>query len=373
MKILQITSNSDPKIGGQERHVLALSKHLTKMGHDVTLLTCGASNSSDVERSFKVDTIGFSNLVGLHVLPLNKLMTFFRENKFDICHLHHETLFGEMVLFVKRKLNFPLVTTLHTTLNRSLPARFLFDQLSLRFISSSSDQVICLSQNVMQSLIKRGLDRSKCVVIPNALEVQEIEAQFEKIRNLTVENEACSDVLFVGRLEHRKGLQWLIEAFSLLHRKGKKYSLKIIGHGPMIKDLKKRISENNLNDYVSLSGYVTKQELLKSYLYTKVVVIPSLYEGLPTVALEAMAARKPLIVTNIPGLNELVVNGSNGLIVPPKDAKTLAETIDKVLFSPDQYLNSVETTNKETLAAFSWDVIVGDILKTYCEAINSCF
>lgn len=224
----------------------------------------------------------------------------------------------------------------------------------------------------MQNLVKRGLNRSKCVVIPNALDIKATEEQFNEIRDLPVENETRSDVLFVGRLEHRKGLRWLIEAFSLLQKRGKKYTLQIIGQGPMFTELQEKISENNLDNYVSLSGYVSKEELLRSYLFTKVVVIPSLYEGVPTVALEAMAARKPLIVTNIPGLNELVVNECNGLIVPPKDAKSLANAIDKILTPINYHLHSLETVDKKTLSAFSWDVIVDNIVKTYCEAINDC-
>lgn len=372
MKILQMTSNSDPKVGGQERHVLALSKHLASMGHEVTLLTCGSYDPSNNIDGFKVTKIDFSNMMGLHLLPFKKLSRFLSENKFDICHLHHETLFGEVVMLAKRKLNFPLVTTLHTVMDRRFPVKPLLDHMSLRFISSSSDKVICLSPSIMQNLVKRGLDSCKCVAVPNALDVTAIEDQFSNIQSLSVKNETMSDVLFVGRLEHRKGLRWLIEAFSLLHKKGKKYTLRIVGHGPMLEQLREKISENNLDDYVNLSGYISKEELLQSYLFTKVVVIPSLYEGVPTVALEAMAARKPLIITDIPGLNELVVNGCNGLVVPPKDSKSLATAIDKILTAPDQHLSSIETTDRQLLANFSWDVVVGKIVKTYCEAITTC-
>ncbi|WGM90393.1 MAG: glycosyltransferase family 4 protein [Candidatus Bathyarchaeum tardum] len=367
-----MTSSSDPKVGGQEKHVLALSKHLANIGHDVTLLTCESNNPSNTSKGFKVAKIDFSKVMGLHLISFKKLVYFLSKTNFDICHLHHETLFGEIMMLAKRKLNFPLVTTLHTSMNRSFPAKHLFDRVSLRFISSSSDKVICLSPSIMQNLVRRGLDGFKCVTIPNALDVTGIEDQLRDIQSLSLKNETMSDVLFVGRLEPRKGLRWLIDAFSLLHKKGKKYTLRIVGHGPMLEQLREKISENNLDDYVSVSGYIPKEELLKSYLFTKVVVIPSLYEGVPTVALEAMAARKPLIITDIPGLNELVVNGCNGLIVPPKDSKSLAKAIDKILLSPNQHLSSIETINRKLLTTFSWDAVVDNIVKTYCEAITTC-
>lgn len=332
MKILEVTPNFDPSVGGQERHVSALSKHLANLGHDVTVLTCGPYPQSIVQ-GFKVFRIDSSSLIGLHILPLRKLVTFLAENRFEICHLHHETLFGETVLLANRILKLPLVTTLHTSMTRSLPAKFILDSVSLRFVSASSSKVICLSSSIMQNLAKRGLDRSKCVVIPNALDVETIEEQFRQIRNAPSENETEFDVLFVGRLEQRKGLRWLIDSISLLHKKGKKYTLRIVGHGPMIRDVRKKVSADNLDRYVSILGYVSQEELLRSYLLAKVVVIPSLFEGVPTVALETMTARKPLVITDIPGLTELVISGRNGLKVPPKDARSLASAIEKIIDS----------------------------------------
>jgi len=367
MKILQITPFLDPKLGGQEKHVLSLSKTLSHLGHDVTILTCG-SYSSSIVKGFSVVKIRSVNFIGLRIIPVKELIHFLLENKFEVCHLHHQTFLGEIALLVNKIRGLPTVTTLHSLMLRRLPAKFLYDRISLRFISALSSKVICLSPNIMQNLVRRGLKRCKCVVIPNALNVRALEDQFRKISKEL--REPNFDLLFVGRLEQRKGVHWLLKSLTLLHKKGKKYTLRIVGHGPLTQELRKMISTNDLSQYVKFLGYLPQQELLKCYLLAKVVVIPSLYEGIPTVALEAMAAGKPLIVSNIPGLNELVVNGGNGLIVNPMDTRGLAFAINRILTSPN-YLSSLDDINEKVLAKFDWKVVANNVAKTYHEALGS--
>jgi len=366
MRILQITPYLDPKIGGQEKHVLALSEALSRLGHNVTILTCGSYPSSIV-KSFDVFKISSLKLLGLRIMSVKELTRFLKEYRFEVCHLHHQTIFGETVLLVTKIHKLPTVTTLHSLMLRKIPAKFLYDRISLRFVSALSSKVICLSPGIMQSLVRRGLKRSKCVVIPNAINVRSLKDQFRKKGKEL--HEPKFDLLFVGRLERRKGVRLLLKSLALLHRKGKKYTLRIVGHGPLTHELRKLISANNLSQYVKLLGYVPQQELLKCYLLTKVVVIPSLYEGVPTVALEAMAAGKPLIVSNIPGLNELVINGGNGLLVNPTDTQKLAFAIDTLLTSPN-YLNSINNVNEKVLARFDWHVVANDVAKIYREVLS---
>lgn len=366
MKILQITPYLDPKLGGQEKHVLALSETLSRLGHDVTILTCGPFPSSIVQ-GFDVLKTSSVNFLGLRIISVKELTHFLKENRFEVCHLHHQTILGETILLINKIRKLPTVTTLHSLMLRRIPAEFLYDGISLRFISALSSKVICLSSNIMQNLVRRGLKRSKCVVIPNAINIQSFKDRFRKIGKEL--REPKFDLLFVGRLEQRKGVNWLLKSLTLLHKKGKKSTLRIVGHGPLTRELSEIISANNLSQYVKLLGYVPQQELLKLYLLAKVVVIPSLYEGIPAVALEAMAAGKPLIVSNVPGLNELVTNGSNGLKVNPMDTQGLASAIDRILTSPN-YLSSLDNVNEKVLAKFDWEVVANNVAKTYHESLG---
>ena len=91
-----------------------------------------------------------------------------------------------------------------------------------------------------------------------------------------------------------------------------------------------------------------------------------MFEGVPAVALESMVAGKPLIVSGIPGLRDLVVDGGNGLTVPPKGVKKLSSAMERLLSSPN-LLNSVDSINKEILVRFDWDTVAFNILRIYEE------
>jgi len=365
MKILEITPYIDPRKGGQEKHVLSLSEILHHLGHDVTILTCD-SYSINIEKNIKLVIMPCINFLGLRIISMKQLHRFLIKNKFDVCHLHFQTLFGERVLLTNKLHKLPTVTTLHSQVVRKLPAKFFYDSISLKLISCLSNKVICLSQNLAQNIVKRGLELSKCIIIPNAINVPLLKEKFRKMRKKLSEPEF--DVLFVGRLEERKGIRFLLEAFCILHKKGLKYTLRILGRGPLTEELSEYISVNRLSPHVKLLGYVSENQLLKYYLLTKTVVIPSLYEGVPGVALEAMAAEKPIIVSNIPGLKELVVNGRNGLIMNPRDVEGLATAIDQILRSPES-LNSIKNTNNKLLAKYDWNIISKKIVKLYQESL----
>lgn len=361
MKILQVSPYIDPRLGGQERYVLALSKTLSRLGHDVTILTCG-NCPKNVSKDYNVIKIPSKKIMDLHLLSVKELARFLNGNRFDVVHLHHQSLFGEIALIVNKIYGLPTVITLHSLMLRRMPAKFLYDRTSLGFISLLSKKVICLSPRIMQSFGRRGLDLSKCVVIPNAIDVASLENRFQSIQRELHEHEF--DLLFVGRLEKRKGILWLIQCLTLLHNKGKKVTLKIVGKGPLEDELLRIIYTNDLQKHVHLLGYVPEEKLLKLFLIAKCVVIPSLYEGVPGVALESMAARKPLIVSDIPGLSELVVNEANGLLVNPMDTQGLAFAIDKILTDPT-CLNSLNDINEKLLVRYDWQATTHKILDTY--------
>ena len=366
VKILQVSPYIDPEFGGQEKHVLALSQILSSMGHEVTILSCQSSGLR-FARGLDALRIRSIRLLGLRIVSITELTKFIRRTRFDVCHLHHQTIFGEIALLANKICKLPTVTTLHSQMLRRLPTRFLYDRTSLRFISSLSSKVICLSPGIMQNLVRRGLDRNECVVVPNAIDVRLLKEQLRRQdKNLSGTE---FDLLFVGRLEQRKGVHLLLESIALLHERGKKYNLRVVGRGPLIRELSNTISTKGLGRYVKLLGYVPQNELLNYYLLARIVVIPSLYEGIPTVALEAMAAGKPLIASDIPGLNELVINGANGLKVSPMDIQGLACAIDDLLTRKDS-LSSVDSVDELILARHDWPTVANEILNIYREVLR---
>ncbi len=142
------------------------------------------------------------------------------------------------------------------------------------------------------------------------------------------------NVLFVGRLDHVKGLPNLIEAIEILSLSGQEIHLHIAGDGPEKNDLEILISEKGLEDQVTMHGYKAQSELKSLYSEADIFVITSFYEGIPVVLMEAMSYGVPVIAPRITGIPELVQDGVSGMLTTPGDALELAESIRILLKDP---------------------------------------
>lgn len=142
-------------------------------------------------------------------------------------------------------------------------------------------------------------------------------------------------LLFVGRLEIRKGITTLIEAMSLLRRHGCSTYLTVVGQGAMRPDIEGQISAVGLAEVVELAGPMDEAGVAKALGLADIVIVPSLSEGLPVILMEAMACGLPVIASSVDGIPELVSDGVTGLLVPPADAKALAAAIQRLMSSPE--------------------------------------
>lgn len=144
-------------------------------------------------------------------------------------------------------------------------------------------------------------------------------------------------LLYVGRLTGEKGPDVLIDAMSLLARRGIDTTLTIAGEGSERDALQERAQARGVGHRVEFVGYVTEPEQLRRlYMDSGVLVLPSRTEGLPTVVLEAMALARIVIATDVGGVSALIVHGKDGLIVPPEDPEALAGAIERVIAHPDE-------------------------------------
>jgi glycosyltransferase involved in cell wall biosynthesis len=130
-------------------------------------------------------------------------------------------------------------------------------------------------------------------------------------------------VLFVGRITALKGVQYLIDAISLI--KNEKLKLLLVGREVKHENFRDKVKEFNLENIIEFVGYVPDEELPNYYSVADCVVLPSLSEGFGIVLAEAMASKKPVIASDTEPLPEVV--GEGGIIVPAKDAKKLSVAI----------------------------------------------
>jgi colanic acid/amylovoran biosynthesis glycosyltransferase len=142
-------------------------------------------------------------------------------------------------------------------------------------------------------------------------------------------------ILFVGRLLHGKGLALLFEAISRLRAGGLDVTATIVGDGPERFQLEALVGRLELSDYVGFVGAVGQDDIRELYAAADVFCLPSFAEGIPVVAMEAMAMELPVVTTRITGIPELVEDGEQGLLVPPGRVDRLTEALEQLVRSPD--------------------------------------
>jgi glycosyltransferase involved in cell wall biosynthesis len=139
-------------------------------------------------------------------------------------------------------------------------------------------------------------------------------------------------IVSAGTLEHRKGFDLLINVISKIVKKNNKIHLTILGDGPEKENLRKQISSLSLSDNVTLEGYQKNP-----YIYfsnADLFVLSSRYEGLPNAMLESLACGTPVVAFNCPGgIDEIIVNESQGVLVPENDLQALSMAIEKQINS----------------------------------------
>jgi colanic acid/amylovoran biosynthesis glycosyltransferase len=142
-------------------------------------------------------------------------------------------------------------------------------------------------------------------------------------------------ILFVGRLLHGKGLSLLFEATAELRSRGLEIKVDVVGDGPARHGAEATARNLGLTEYVTFSGAASQEDLRARYADADLFCLPSFAEGIPVVAMEAMAMELPVVMTRIMGVPELVEDGKNGVLVAPGRADALAEAIEKLVRSPE--------------------------------------
>ena len=172
----------------------------------------------------------------------------------------------------------------------------------------------------------------------------------------------------VGRLVEKKGFADLIEACRLLRGDGHPVRCRIIGEGPLRGDLEQRIARAGLAEAVELAGPQSQPEIRAALAEATAFVLPCVVEKsggmdiLPTVIMEAMAARLPVVSTKLAGIPEMVVQGRTGLLVDPGDAAATADAVRSILLNPGIARSMGEAGFRHARAVFSENVTIPQIL-----------
>lgn len=193
-----------------------------------------------------------------------------------------------------------------------------------------ADLVLAPSQQTA-SEIQRDYQVDSVRVLPNitgALEVEQVERQVARADG--------EYLLFVGRLRIRKGVEILLEALARLRTRFPELSLLVAGEGEQGSSLERRAASLDLADHIRFLGRCSAGEVRELLTGARALVVPSIYEGMPLVILEAMEASVPVVASRVSGIPEVVEDGVTGWLVPAENIDELARAIEEAWRDPEE-------------------------------------
>lgn len=223
-----------------------------------------------------------------------------------------------------------------------------------RWTSGMVTANVCVSQAVADFSISQGrLRPNKIVVIPNGVNVARFAAAVPADLTAWGIPRESQVLLTIGRLDRQKGLSMLVEAASSVAPQYPQLHFLLVGEGPDRTDLARLIRERGLAQRIHLAGW--RPDIPEILAAGTALVLPSLWEGLPNVILEAMAAGLPVVATRVEGTSELVIEGRTGWLVPPQSPQELAVAIEMLLSDPARSKAMGQLGRERATSEFSWD------------------
>lgn len=371
MRILQVISYGY-LAGGAEKSVMLLKENLKRRGHDVKVIS---SNHNKNHPAKRFSDIEFPEIDSPHTSLIAKIFKhlWYRpsykvikravaEFRPDVVHFHVMGQLSPSALFAIGKT--PGMLTVHGPeeyvsgiIEWGLPKHlFKNNQISTANLTLLGRGYHFYFRYVQRLMYLLGFRKHiRMLVAPSRYMAGMLHAENYSVPIQHTYNgielpehqplKHTRRLLYVGRLEHVKGIDVLLRAMKVVSRKLPDVHLAIVGDGAMRGELEAYMRQHKLGQYVTFHGWLGAEAVTDQYARTTAVVIPSIWpENLPTVCIEALAMGRPVIGTNSGGIPELIQDGVTGRITPKGNAKELATAIISQLTQPNLEATAVACT-----------------------------
>jgi phosphatidylinositol alpha-mannosyltransferase len=365
MKVGLISFHTFSQPGGVKKHIFGLQKEFKKRGIETKIIAPRRKRSEDYGKdvillgtSFPLKFSGSQADLCINFNPLAIGRVLKKEN-FDVLHFHNFGFPSALqILEWSKTLN---ILTLHANLEtksflKSFPGfLYLFNKIARWKI----DGVIGVAPLNLE--IFKGF-KKPMAVIPNGIDLEEFNPQVSGIQKYLDGN---INILFLGRIEERKGLIYLLRAYKILSKEHSNLRLIVVGEGPLKEDCQQWVEKNKLKDVVFIGG-TEEADAPSLYRTADIYCSPAIYgESFGIVLIEAMASGKPVVAFANRGYKGVLEKGKGRrFLVKPRDYKTLAEKLDILIKNPQLRLEMGKWGVREA-EKYSWPKIADQVLAFY--------
>lgn len=367
MHIGLVTQAYYPVLGGVTEHVWHLGKELQRRGHQVTVITGTAKHRDDrglrvLRHGFQIPMMGYG--ANVHITwgwkLGRRLQQIEDQEKFDIVHIQ-SPLDPGLPLIASKAMRTPKVGTHHSFRDNHKFADTVY-QLARGVFDDAIKKVgqhIAVSPSA-EEIIHRYYPELPVMIIPNGIDT----TQFSPAVEPWARKDETLEILFVGRMDPRKGAKFLFSALPFLEAKLTNYRIVVVGTGWMKKYYDAQIPLL-LRHRVVFKGYASPEDLPRYYRTADIYCSPATgNESFGIVLLEAMACGTPVVASDIDGYRWVVNPGVEGLLVPPRSPRHLADAIVELANDPERRLTMGEAGRRRA-SMYSWSSIIDQLLPVY--------
>lgn len=353
MRILHVITSLHT--GGAERLMVDLLPRMADQGHEVHLAVFDSTHTPFYKALEATGKVAIHDFGGSVYSPrqISRLIRLIRSLHADIVHTHNTSpqMFGAIAsIFVSKKVAF--VTTEHNTDNRRRNA--LWRPID-RWMYTRYCRTICISSEALTALEAHiGSHPQRDIVIPNGVDTARFTAiPFGK----APDDNAEVRLTMIAAFRPQKNQEALVQALALLPGR---FRLTLVGTGERMEYVRAVAKESGVSERVTFAGH--RDDIPEILAASDVTVLSSHYEGLSLSSVECMAAGRPFIASDVPGLHD-IVSGA-GILVPDNDAQALADAISGICADPERY-RSVAAQCRDRASAYDIAAMVDGYLKEY--------
>jgi phosphatidylinositol alpha-mannosyltransferase len=372
MKIALVSPYDFSYPGGVVRHICNLESQLTRMGHVVKIIAPASKPVSGYGDRFiaigkprPIPTSGSIARITISFNLANQVKKVLEREKFDVVHLHEPLAptLGFTVLRLSRSVN---IGTFHAAESRPSyrwTKPLMLSRLYKKWFKKL-DGRIAVSKPARDFINKHY--PSTYEIIPNGVDVGNFSPAITPVPEF---KDGKINILFLGRLEKRKGLEYLLKAYALFKPDFKECRLIIVTPSTKLrKKYEKQVADAALEDVVFVGG-VGEKEKARYYSTADIFCAPSTgHESQGVVLLEAMASGKPVVASNISGYASVITNGVDGLLIPPKQEVPLAQALAGLMRN-EPLRRQIGEAGRVNAQAYSWEHVARKVMELYTRVL----